>query len=85
MVSFWHFISGILAVQAISLGVTAFWNLKVKKLSTVATVIQICSLLLNTLGFPFAIWGIVLLVKQNKSANQSSEPTLKTPGDSVDV
>lgn len=61
MVSFWHFISGILAVQAISLGVSAFWNLKKKKLSTVATVVQICSLLINTIGLPLGIWGIVLL------------------------
>ena len=42
------------------------------------------SLLITGLWYIYSISKAVLQIKKNKQ-NQSSEPTLKTPGDSVDV
>ena len=64
-----HFVCAILGLCAASLGVTSFLNLKNKSLGTVSTIIQISVFFLMVYGIPFAIWGIVLLVKSKNSAN----------------
>lgn len=74
-VQFWNFMTIIFALQLIALGTTSVWNLKRGELKTVPTIIQIIFLFLTSIGIPFAIWGIVLLKKQNKNANPSNKPT----------
>ena len=64
-------VSFVLGLYAATLAVTATINLKAKELKTISTIIQIVVLFLTGYGLPFAVWGIVLLVK----ANQGMEPT----------
>ena len=76
-----HFTSIILGLYAIALSLPAILNLKNKKLGTTSTIIQIIVLMFMMYGIPFGIWGIILLVKSNKIANQNAESIVTTPID----
>ena len=65
----------ILGLYAAALGTTSTLNLKQKTLGTVSMVLQIIILFFIVYSIPLAIWGIVLLVKRNKAADQRMDPT----------
>jgi hypothetical protein len=71
-----RYLSCLLGLYTLLLGVTAAVNLKQKELNTVSTVVQIAVLFLSGYGIPVAIWGIVLLTKKNREALPPNLPSL---------
>ena len=66
-----------LSLYSIALGATSFINLKAKQLLTTPTVVQIVVLFLSGYGIPFAIWGIILLIKRNNElAEAKPKPSI---------
>jgi len=55
--------------------ITAALNIRAKALRPINTIVQCVFLTLSGTGIPLAIWGIILLVKQKKSANHFLEGT----------
>ena len=74
-----YFIGFWVILLATAYGSTSIINLKKGKLLTAPSIIQIIALFLYIPGAVLAIWGIVLMMKRNKTASQRLEYAAKTP------